>query len=169
MLLIKFWVRDKTNIFRDIIKKVLLSEATNYQTAIDIIKELNHPCDHMFCDCRFISGSQFLCRRDAAVTNFQIFTRCLYIVSLHKQIPSCIPTRKHPKASNLFTSEVTEMSRQSMKAFRILSKISFKDREKQPFSNTVTQISICRRQSFTSLPIKLCCRKEGSSNCLWFV
>jgi hypothetical protein len=62
------------------------------------------------------------------------------------------------------------MRRKNMKAFRIMSKISFKDRERNipSFSNTVTQLSIGGEIKFSKSAYKvvtlLRSRKEGSSN-----
>jgi hypothetical protein len=104
----------------------------------------------------FISCSQFLCKSDPAVTKLSMYISYLHISSLYKQIPFCIPTRKHLNFSNCFNSEVTEMRSKNTKAFRILSKIYFKDREKQTsfLEHCHEVIDRLGRQSFPSLSIK---------------
>jgi hypothetical protein len=153
------WVCDKTKIFHDIIKNILLSEAINYQTAVEFIKSSTIHAIAYSATADLYPAVNFCANMTQQLQNFQTFTRRLYIVSLHKQIPSCIPTRKHLNASNFFTSEVTEMSRQSTKAFRILSKISFKERERQFSSNTVTQISMCGKTKFSKSAFKVVLQK----------
>jgi hypothetical protein len=92
--------------------------------------------------------------------NFRMFTRSLYIVSLHKQNSVLYP---HQKTSNCIQSFHFRGHRNEPPKYEgiqdTVKNIFFRDREKKPFSNTVTQISICGKTKFSKSAYKVVLRE----------